>query len=148
MCSVARARKAETDIAEAVAEEVPPEVEAVAGEGLGREVAMKERTEAMVKKRRGAAEEEVRREVGVEEEEEEVGEGEEVVVVERREVVGSMELWRVCVSSSVLGFSHKLLGLKKEEDLLQKEEKKWRIGVLNFGVGVKLDHFQLNWSNY
>lgn len=81
-------------MAEAVEEEAPPEVEAVAVEGLGREVAMKERTEAMVKKRRGAAEEEVRREVGVEEEEEEVGEGEEVVVVERREVVGSMELWR------------------------------------------------------
>ncbi|KAM2947534.1 hypothetical protein FF1_034653 [Malus domestica] len=63
MCSVERDRKAEAEAEEARVGFWDEEEE-----GLEREVAMKERTEAMVKKRRGAAEEEVRREVGGEEE--------------------------------------------------------------------------------
>ena len=98
MWSVERARKAETEKWE--------EEEGGEGEKLGslffekgeefwgpfleEEEARKERREARVKKRRGAEEEEDRREEG---EGEEVG-GEEEEAGERREVVGSRELWR------------------------------------------------------
>jgi hypothetical protein len=111
MCSVERARKAETEKSDAALEGFGGGEDGVLGLGFdlvlgGREEARKERTEAMVKKRRGAAEEEERREVGeaLAEEEEEVGEEtaaeavvevvEEESVEERNEVVGSREFWR------------------------------------------------------
>lgn len=111
MCSVERARKAETEKSAAEddwglaggrgEERLGEEVEGF----LGRDEARKESTEAMVKKRRGAAEEEVESsEVGEPEDPGDVAEAvvaavaeeeeEEESVEERKEVVGSREFWR------------------------------------------------------
>lgn len=110
MCSVERARKAETEKSAAEddwglaggrgEERLGEEVEGF----LGRDEARKESTEAMVKKRRGAAEEEVESsEVGEPEDPGDVAEAvvaavaedeeEEESVEERKEVVGSREFW-------------------------------------------------------